>query len=608
MFQITDIFQIIDFVNVFNILIAFLLSSIFPLSMIAYQIFQRDKQLKELEKDFEVLGISTTIPKTNQSGKIFFLSFIVQTILPTLLTILGVIMIFTSPGEVIKGLGEVPLVITSLKYGFLGAYLYSIQLIYRRYTTLDLQPTVYMNCALTLIAGFAFNFTAFRAINEFNGPNEGGITTGMFAIIAFSLGYFPLLAIRWFNQITASALGSGNQSQATSLPLSVIDGISQFHESRLRDEGIDNVQNLASARIDEILINTRFNAQQVLEWVDQAILHSYLNPDSIDSFRRGGVRKISDFQDIWAPYYFEPVVKNSQEEHAINKIPDGLPEARTHRALQLQSTPEYLDALYQTSLAGPNIAYIESYWKNQKTFIRDLTTTAVENAKKEAKSTIAKSLTKIFEEIGKLEINDDERPKLGNIANILAPDPAQFVSDEDLLPQTSEGLLGLAWWLWWLNINDESNNFTNQASAYYEKAITDSPDNPKYPFETSAFYLLQSKDYEKAQTYAEQAIKLSAEKDENGLLSNSLALLVLINKQNGNSNNGEQPVEATISQLVEGANGSNGEGSDFEYLQEIPQKINEAFSGAQLPEDGSELQNIISSVLEGNLNEHQQTG
>ncbi len=597
---------ILEILNVFGsreFLLAAMMSSIFPLSILAYQLFLRDKQLEELRREFKLLGIDNSISEDKFKKSYSSISFLLQILLPIALTSFGVKILFADSRTEIQGITDPTLVLFAMRYGFLGAYLYSIQLIYRRYTTFDLQPAVYMNASLTMIAGFAFNFTAFIAIsNLVDKAQPKGIEGGMYAIIAFSFGYFPLLAIRWFNQITANVLGTKDPSQIVSLPLSVIDGISQFHETRLRDEGIDNVQNLASAKIDELLINTRFNAQQVLEWIDQAILHTYVNPGSMESFRRGGVRKISDFQDIWEPYFFEPMIKNKGNRQVVKPQPEGLHEARKNRALQLQSTPEYLDSLYQTSLAGPNIDYIRNYWPNQRELIKRLSETAVEDVKSEAKPNVVKSLIKIFEEIGNLEINDDGRPKLGGIAKILAPDPSKFVSEKDLLTQSPKGLLGLAWWLWWLDINDETKDFTSQAKTYYEKAITDSSDNPIFSFETSVFYLLQTDDYEMAKTHAEQAIKLSEGKDENGLLSNALALLVLINKKSGSSKNGQQPVVEAINQLVEASNDSNGEGSTFEYLQEIPQKISEAFNDDSLPIDGSELQNKISFVLEGGSN------
>src|SRR5690606_18867410 len=114
----------------------------------------------------------------------------------------------------------------------------------------DLQPHVYLFCAIGLIAGMVFNFVAFTAIVSMATPTLPpaeakqvafqGVGAGAAAILAFSLGYFPNLAIRWFSRISKTSLHE-RQRRSDALPLLLIDGISELHESRLKDEGIDNI-------------------------------------------------------------------------------------------------------------------------------------------------------------------------------------------------------------------------------------------------------------------------------------------------------------------------------------------------------------------------------
>jgi tetratricopeptide (TPR) repeat protein len=241
-----------------------------------------------------------------------------------------------------------------------------------------------MHCALTLIAGLAFNYIAFKAISNLSGSGGAteaaqGTEAGILAIVAFALGYFPTLALSWFNRIAHSTLGM-RQRRADVLPLSLVDGISDLHETRLREEGIDNLQNLAAVKIDQLLVNTRFSAQQVVEWVDQAVLYLYLEPSEIDSFRRGGVRCISDFQKEWEPYYMQVPKKGPEDRKSGREIhtPYDSRDARQSRAQQLQSTPERLDVLYQTTKEGPNMAYIDKYWENLEKVARSIQEIALE--------------------------------------------------------------------------------------------------------------------------------------------------------------------------------------------------------------------------------------
>ena len=309
----------------FEFIIGATLGSFFPISAVAYLLFQHDTQRRKLARGFWLLGIDVKgdleqkdlelIKNNSQArhlgdedwnpddwdveayGEYFKIvnersnvkwNYVVQSIPPILTTILG-LCLFTNQEQIntllsLEASGS-NVTLKAIQFGFLGSYIFSVQLVYRRYTTLDLQPSVYMYCALTMISGIAFNFVAFEAINALNNSQgtqtATGLAGGIIAIVAFSLGYFPYLAISWFNHVGYTALGI-QKRRSDALPLSLIDGISQFHETRLRDEGIDNVQNLASISIDELLINTRFSAAEIISWVDQAKKESRLSDSSLE--------------------------------------------------------------------------------------------------------------------------------------------------------------------------------------------------------------------------------------------------------------------------------------------------------------------------------------
>src|SRR5690606_33910251 len=125
-----------------------------------------------------------------------------------------------------------------------------------------------------------------------------GITAGLLDVLSFALGFFPLLATQWLTRLAYSALRQ-NERRSDQLPLDLIDGISSLHEVRLRDYGIDNLQNLAAVEIPRLLINTRFGAQQVIDWIDQALLYLHLDPGEIASFRNAKIRTVTDFTDTW---------------------------------------------------------------------------------------------------------------------------------------------------------------------------------------------------------------------------------------------------------------------------------------------------------------------
>ncbi len=66
------------------------------------------------------------------------------------------------------------------------------------------------------------------------------------------------------------------KSMESDLPLSDLDGLTVWHEARLEEEDIENIPNMATTDLVELLINTRFPAERIIDWVDQAILYTQL--------------------------------------------------------------------------------------------------------------------------------------------------------------------------------------------------------------------------------------------------------------------------------------------------------------------------------------------
>jgi hypothetical protein len=346
--------------------------ALFPFSYLAYVTFQRPIRIQRLKRDFELLAARWDEGLYQQSQG--FWNFALHIILTILMTIVGAIVFFLpifglKPLD-LAGIGMTEEVLRAMRFGFVGAYLFSAQLVYRRYTTYDLQPYVYMYCTLSIFAGLVINFAAFQTIYGVSTRPETieGLGGGLLDVLAFALGFFPLLAVQWLTRIAYSALGQV-QRRSDILRLDLIDGISQFHEVRLKDNGIDNIQNLASVDIPFLLINSTFSAQQVIDWVDQAILYLYLEPGDIESFRRGRVRTVSDFRDMWGPLMLTDEQVRGDENPAVDPTVQRIRTTREDKALQLQTNTQQLDLLFKATDRGPNLHYIINYWNNSDTLL-----------------------------------------------------------------------------------------------------------------------------------------------------------------------------------------------------------------------------------------------
>lgn len=263
--------------------------------------------------------------------------------LTVLLTVIGLSLFFWQIPEELSFI--TPGTLSAMRFGFLGGYLFSVQLIYRRYTTNDLQPTVYLYSAQTLFAGAVFNYVAFQAISTLVTNQDEVIGEGALAIVAFAFGYFPLLAIRWFNRVSYQTLAV-RQGQSEQMSLDLIDGINTFHETRLRDLGIDNIENLAAAELYELVTATPFGSQQIVDWIDQAILYRHLDTGKMEVFRGNSIRTASDLWRQW-----DATGNDVAKQEKL--------------ALQLQTSVESLGLLNESTRYGPNVAMVNAYWERK---------------------------------------------------------------------------------------------------------------------------------------------------------------------------------------------------------------------------------------------------
>lgn len=330
-----------------ELLLAFTLMGFFPLSYAAYHLFRSQSRIERLKHDLVLLNYPEEKAKELYEHSHSLSSYLLFIALTMLVTMIGTSLLFT------PSLDDYNVNVNTLlamRYGFLGGYIFSAYLVYRRYSTNDLNPTVYLYCAFVMIAGIGFNYVAVESLvhiaSESNKTPDTGIGAGLLAVLAFSIGYFPYLAVRWFNNTAYRALQIG-QRRADGMPLGILDGISDWHETRLRDNGIDDVQNLAAAEVRDLLVNTAFSAQQVIAWIDQASLYVYLEPSEIQSFRRAKICMLSDFRECWIS-----CGQNDDERKVVAQI--------------LQSTPEKLDMLYSSTSEGPNIHRVLDYWSRAR--------------------------------------------------------------------------------------------------------------------------------------------------------------------------------------------------------------------------------------------------
>jgi hypothetical protein len=155
-----------------------------------------------------------------------------------------------------------------LTFGFLGAYFFTINLVYRRYVRADLTPKTYAYITMRLITTFVLVWAV--SLLPF--------TTGMAGLsaIAFTIGIFPESALTliqdYVNKLTARRRGQYQEQYS----LKKLEGMNLYDQARLMEEGIENIENLAHHNLMELIVRTRIPTARLVDMFDQAILYLHL--------------------------------------------------------------------------------------------------------------------------------------------------------------------------------------------------------------------------------------------------------------------------------------------------------------------------------------------
>jgi hypothetical protein len=162
-----------------------------------------------------------------------------------------------------------------LKFGFLGAYTFILQMLVRRFFQSDLRPSAYAHAMLRIIVALIVVAVLYELL-----PQQELRTQ---AVVAFVVGFFPLVGMQALQRTAAAALRVAVPSLNQPYPLNQIDGLTIWYEARLLEVGIEDMQSLATANFVDVTLHTRVPVGRLVDWVDQA--HLYLHLDRIEHGR-----------------------------------------------------------------------------------------------------------------------------------------------------------------------------------------------------------------------------------------------------------------------------------------------------------------------------------
>jgi hypothetical protein len=163
-----------------------------------------------------------------------------------------------------------------LKYGFLGAYLFIVQTLIRRFFQGDLRPSAYASSVLRVLVVLIIVAALHQLTSQVDVRTE--------VVVAFIVGFFPLVGLQALQRVAASTLRVVVPSLSPDYPLNQIDGLNIWYEARLLEEGIEDMQNLTTANLVDVILHTRVPVSRLIDWVDQA--HLYLHLDRTERTAR----------------------------------------------------------------------------------------------------------------------------------------------------------------------------------------------------------------------------------------------------------------------------------------------------------------------------------
>jgi hypothetical protein len=190
---------------------------------------------------------------------------------------------------------------TEFTFAFLGAYFFTLNMVFRRYVRADLGPKAYSHISVRIIVAVVLAWVA-AAIPGI--ATDAAQPAAMLLVLAFFVGIVPETGLAMIHDVVRARwnpLGKLIPSLEEKDPLTRLEGITLYDRARLLEEGIENVENLAHHDLIELMLRTRIPTPRVVDLMDQAILYLHVRSavdddpeDALRTLRRIGIRTATD--------------------------------------------------------------------------------------------------------------------------------------------------------------------------------------------------------------------------------------------------------------------------------------------------------------------------
>jgi len=158
-----------------------------------------------------------------------------------------------------------------LKYGFIGAYAFVTSMLTRRFFQSDLRPSAYASAVFRIMLVLLIVTVLHQVIG-----GVAAVTDHAETAVAFVIGFFPLVGLQALQRVTSKALGRVVPAVTSEYPLDQLDGFNLWYEARLTEEGVEDMQNLTTMNLVDVMLHTRVPPGRLVDWTDQAFLLIHL--------------------------------------------------------------------------------------------------------------------------------------------------------------------------------------------------------------------------------------------------------------------------------------------------------------------------------------------
>jgi hypothetical protein len=259
--------------------------------------------------------------------------------------------------------------ISAVTAAFIGAWVFGALLLLHNWTNDDLNPRSFFYTATRLIIGMLIGFVLANVA-----PKVPNVEPNL---LAFTIGIFPFTfmatvvqeCLRLFSLqfiYRDSVQGDGPERRLawnTRHPLSELDDITTWTESRLDQEGIDSVHSLALANVEQLLLNTPYDGQVLADWIDQAILWVHVPYGKLTQVRASGIRTATD---LIATYGHSTGVASLKQGEAAGGKPnasDSGDESQLKEGAAISD--EEMARILKSIELEPNLTYVRHFWKRR---------------------------------------------------------------------------------------------------------------------------------------------------------------------------------------------------------------------------------------------------